>query len=263
MWLRNPQGGWSMMIPNPKCKAWGLSQKKIGAQKSHLQSSYVPYFDGHTLTYIRNIMNWKKFRCVGHTQRGFVAGPHYHLWQLGSGSTRRSRRKHLPPVESGCPCFNGDCWGEIYSSSWRTFNIQRFVLLMCKPARIYSWTAEIFCSFRYRYPGSRNRFCIVVESSARGPSTLCWLFQCWRWTVDRSVKTLQKTKGQDIRTGKKKGKTLGPWGVSYDHTSYTTVYLISLHVLPACHKPTGSGFTSQRGKGNKWDPESLKKFDHF
>lgn len=208
MWLRNPQGGWSMMIPNPKCKAWGLSQKKIGAQKSHLQSSYVPYFDGHTLTYIRNIMNWKKFRCVGHTQRGFVAGPHYHLWQLGSGSTRRSRRKHLPPVESGCPCFNGDCWGEIYSSSWRTFNIQRFVLLMCKPARIYSWTAEIFCSFRYRYPGSRNRFCIVVESSARGPSTLCWLFQCWRWTVDRSVKTLQKTKGQDIRTGEK-GKTLG------------------------------------------------------
>ena len=123
--------------PQPQMQGLRLVTEKIGAQKSHLQSSYVPYFDGHTLTYIRNIMNWK-FRCVGHTQRGFVAGPHYHLWQLGSGSTRRSRRKHLPPVESGCPCFNGDCWGEIYSSSWRTFNIQRFVLLMCKPARIYS-----------------------------------------------------------------------------------------------------------------------------
>ena len=82
-------------------------------------------------------MNWKKFRCVGHTQRGFVAGPHYHLWQLGSGSTQRSRRKHLPPVESGCPCFNGDCWGEIYSSSWRTKLTSNEVLLMCKPARIY------------------------------------------------------------------------------------------------------------------------------
>jgi len=36
---------------------------------------------------------------------------------------------------------------------------------------------------------------------------------------------------------------------------------LQLHRQIAIANFIGSGFTSQRGKGNKWDPESLKKFD--
>ena len=110
---------------------------------------------------------------------------------------------------------------------------------------------------------------LSAESSAEGPSeTLCWFNADGELSIDQLKLCL--TKGQEGQ-GKKVGKH---WGVSYDHTSYTTVYLISLHVLPACHKPTTTSSDCNRkfywfrihistGKGNKWDLESLKKFNHF